>query len=168
MVFSAPIRVTTYGWDHKYASINRVTPNIGGYYTLYMTYQKCKNAGSYATGELSPYIAKASLIFRKITDATLIGVNDPSATIKDFRLEQNYPNPFNPSTTISYSVPKNAFVSLKVYDVSGKEIKILVNGMQTAGTKEVSFDASNLPSGVYFYTISAGDFKDTKKMILVK
>jgi hypothetical protein len=169
MVFSAPIRVTTYGWDSKYASINRVTPKIGNYYKLYMTYQKCKNAGSYVTGELSPYIAKASLIFRTITDATLIGVNDPSATVKDYQLNQNYPNPFNPSTKISFNLPKQQAVTLKVFNVMGQEVaSIFNNRVFPAGNNEIEFSAEKLSSGVYFYTIEAGNFTDTKKMIILK
>lgn len=166
MVFSAPQRVTTYGNDQKYASINRVTPKINGAYTIYMTYQKCKNAGSFAVGN-NTVVSRASLIFRKITDA-IIGVNNNQQTANDYKLNQNYPNPFNPATTITYSIPKNGVVTLTLFDVTGKEITTLVNGYQTAGQKVLQFNASGLASGVYFYTITAGDFKDTKKMILTK
>ena len=92
------------------------------------------------------------------------GNNTPS----DFVLTQNYPNPFNPATTIEYSVPNNAFVSVKVYDVMGKEIAILVNGQKTAGNYIVQFDGSNINSGIYFYTLETDGFKETKKMLLIK
>ena len=92
------------------------------------------------------------------------GNNTPS----DFVLTQNYPNPFNPSTTIEYSVPRNAFVSVKVYDVMGKEIAVLVNGQKTAGNYIVQFDGSNINSGIYFYTLETDGFKTTKKMLLIK
>jgi hypothetical protein len=85
-----------------------------------------------------------------------------------FRLGQNYPNPFNPSTTIKYGLPKNSFVTLKVYDILGREVTTLVNENKMAGTYQVNFNASNLASGIYFYTIKAGDFSQTKKMLLVK
>jgi len=85
-----------------------------------------------------------------------------------FYLSQNYPNPFNPSTKIDYSVPQASKVSLKVYDILGREVALLVNEYKEIGTYNVRFDASNLPGGIYFYTISAGSFIETKKMSLVK
>jgi hypothetical protein len=87
---------------------------------------------------------------------------------KNFSLNQNYPNPFNPSTTINYNLPVDSKVSLKVYDLIGKEVAGLVNGFQTRGSHSVNFNAKNLTSGIYFYRITAGDYKDVKKMILVK
>ncbi len=85
-----------------------------------------------------------------------------------FSLNQNYPNPFNPSTSIKFSIPKGGFVELKIYDILGREIMALVNDPFEAGTYEVTFEASKLASGVYFYTLVSGDFKDTKKMLLIK
>jgi len=85
-----------------------------------------------------------------------------------FRLEQNYPNPFNPSTTIKYSIPKQRDVTLKVYDLLGSEVLTLVNKLQFKGKYEVDFDGSDLTSGIYFYRLQAGDFVETKKMILMK
>ena len=86
----------------------------------------------------------------------------------EFNLEQNYPNPFNNSTIIRYSITEKSHVTLKVFDVLGKEIAILVNKEQSQGNHEIDFDASTLTSGVYFYRIQTGDFVDTKKMILMK
>lgn len=85
-----------------------------------------------------------------------------------FSLEQNYPNPFNPSTTIEYTIPESGVVTLKVYNVLGKEVATLVNGQNDAGKHKVEFDASLLNSGVYFYKIESGSFVETKKMILIK
>jgi len=85
-----------------------------------------------------------------------------------FALEQNYPNPFNPSTKIKYSVPQLSNVVIKVYDILGNEITTLVNEESPAGEFEVEFGASTLPSGIYFYRLLAGDFVETKKMVLMK
>ena len=99
----------------------------------------------------------------------LVGIEDNSQLIPmEFSLSQNFPNPFNPTTQISYSIPQKSFVNLKVYDLLGKEISQLINEEKEAGIYEVNFDASNLSSGVYFYHIEAGDFIETKKMILLK
>ena len=96
-------------------------------------------------------------------------------SLDNFTLEQNYPNPFNPSATIKYSIPENGFVSIKVYDVLGKEVALVVNEEKAAGHYEVAFDASRLSSGVYFYRLTTTpvsgqteNFSSTRKMILAK
>ncbi len=86
----------------------------------------------------------------------------------DFQLEQNYPNPFNPSTTITYQLPTTSNVSLKVFDMLGREVATLVNERQNAGQYQVRFDATRLASGMYFYRLQAGGYIETKKMMLVK
>lgn len=90
-----------------------------------------------------------------------------SGEIKDYSLAC-YPNPFNPSTTINFQLPKDGFVALKVYDIVGNEVKILVNGYRTAGNYSVNFDASNLSSGIYFYQIKTNNYFAVKKMMLLK
>ena len=85
-----------------------------------------------------------------------------------YNLNQNYPNPFNPTTTISYSIPENEYVTLSIYDALGKEVAVLDNGFRTAGNYSHTFDASDLSSGMYFYTIRSGNFVQTKKMLLMK
>jgi hypothetical protein len=87
---------------------------------------------------------------------------------REFVLNQNFPNPFNPSTRITYFVPKESFVSIKVYDFLGREVKTLVNNFQTTGSYEIVFDASDLPSGTYFYTLVTENYSSTKKMLLLK
>jgi hypothetical protein len=86
----------------------------------------------------------------------------------EFLLEQNYPNPFNNSTVIKYSIPQEGLVTLKVYNLLGEEVARPVNGTKQTGNYEVSFDATGLTSGIYFYTLTAGSFRETKKMVLIK
>jgi hypothetical protein len=171
-----PVEVTDSGpnsFDERYCSISTVALLEGGYYTIYMTYQKDTQPGSYAYNDNAPE-SRTWLVFRKITDATLIGVNNNQQIVKQYRLFQNYPNPFNPSTRIDYNLTRSSFVVLKVYDILGKEVKTLINGTESPGAHNVHLNASELPSGVYFYTIKATDqssgntFTDTKKMVLVK
>ncbi len=97
-----------------------------------------------------------------------VGVNNNLEIITKFELQQNYPNPFNPSTKINYSIPENNFVTLKVFNLLGKEVATLVDENQNRGNYSVTFDASHLPSGIYFYTLSVGNLHATKKMMLIK
>jgi len=97
----------------------------------------------------------------------VVGVEDVNIPT-NFKLFQNYPNPFNPTTSIKYEVSSIANVKLAVYDILGREIETLVNEEKFPGEYEVKFNASNLPSGTYFYVLRAGNFSETKKMILMK
>jgi len=91
-----------------------------------------------------------------------------STSEKSFTLSQNYPNPFNPTTTIDFSLPERAMVSLKVYDVLGREVATLLDEMKESGAHQVRFNAGTLSSGVYYYTLRYGSVSQTKKMILTK
>jgi hypothetical protein len=86
----------------------------------------------------------------------------------EFRLWRNYPNPFNPTTIISYALPKQSMVTLRIYDILGRAIKTLVQETQEPGNYRVRLDASDLSSGVYFYRLVAGSFVDTKKLLLLR
>jgi len=97
-----------------------------------------------------------------------VGVENGDQIPTQYSLSQNFPNPFNPSTAIHFSVPSSEFVTLKVFDVLGNEVATLVNEGKNAGVYEVDFSASQLSSGIYFYTINAGSFTETKKMILLR
>ncbi len=103
----------------------------------------------------------------KTINSVVVGVEEEMQP-QTFSLEQNYPNPFNPNTKIKFNLASNEFTTLKVYDVIGKEIATLVNNQMEAGQYEVTFDAGNLPSGVYIYSLNAGNFKETRKMILMR
>jgi hypothetical protein len=98
----------------------------------------------------------------------VLNTDDGTKQAYNFILEQNYPNPFNPSTKIKYSIPEMGFVTIKVFDVLGREVITLVNEEKPVGSCEVDFDASYLASGVYFYKLKAGGFVKTRKMILLK
>ena len=104
----------------------------------------------------------------------MLGLNSQNSILLDeYKLFQNYPNPFNPTTKIKYTIPSVGtslmkFVQLKVYDVLGNEVATLVDEYQEAGNYEVTFDASQLTSGIYLYRLSAGNFISTKKLILIK
>jgi hypothetical protein len=115
-------------------------------------------------------LAGSYSVLTAIVDFT-VGVNSNSEIIPaEFKLGQNYPNPFNPSTTINYSIKENTFISLKIYNLIGQEIATLVNMDKSAGNYSINFDAKeySLTSGVYFYKLTAGNFTDTKKMIITK
>lgn len=116
-----------------------------------------------ANPEIQPMLNAIGFVPDSTTD-----VKDEIQAVSDFKLIGNYPNPFNSTTQISYSIPKSELVSLKVYDVLGKEVAQLVNQFQNSGNYQVTFNANQLPSGVYFYKLKAGDFVSVKKMLLVR
>jgi len=108
-------------------------------------------------------------IVLKTTTGGSIGIQQVSTTVPDkFYLQQNYPNPFNPVTNIKFSLPEKSFVKLKVFDLLGREVQHLVNEKLTAGEYKYDFNASLLPSGIYFYKLETENFSETRKMILVK
>ena len=100
--------------------------------------------------------------------STVVGVNETPFVPRGFSLSQNYPNPFNPTTVISYQLSALSYVTLKVYDVLGREVATLVNEQKDAGEYKVIFDASTYPSGVYFYRITTGNYSSVKKMLMIK
>jgi hypothetical protein len=98
-----------------------------------------------------------------------VGVaKEPASVVKEFALDQNYPNPFNPSTSITYQVSKEGFVSIKVYDLIGREVATLVNEVKHAGSYWTEWNAVGMCSGIYFYTMQANSFSATRKMLLLK
>jgi len=102
-------------------------------------------------------------------DTSLVGINQLSSEIPEqFSLSQNYPNPFNPVTNIQFTLPRSEFVKITIYDALGKETESLVQQDLYAGSYETQWNASDYPSGVYYYSITAGEYTETKKMVLIK
>jgi predicted acyl esterase len=116
------------------------------------------------------YLSRNSYIDLPVKNASDLLLADYQNTEQPymFSLSQNYPNPFNPVTVINYSIAAEGNVMIKIYDITGREVKTLINEYQTPGLKSIMFDGSELPSGVYFYRLLANNFSETKKMILVK
>ena len=146
-------------------------------YAIYYTGADTVNGGSQPLDNEN--IADANHTFVLKNSATPIVFSDKfgsltgiekynNLTPNKYSLEQNYPNPFNPSTVIRYSVPQRSMISLKIYDVTGREVQTLLNQEMNAGNYELTFNASKLASGVYFYSIRSNDFVSTKKMMLIK
>ena len=102
------------------------------------------------------------------TYSSSAAINEPATVRINYRLENNYPNPFNPSTSIQYQIPEQGFVSLKIYDLLGRELAALVNRFQNPGTYKINFNAGNLSSGTYIYRLQVNDFSASKKLLLIK
>ena len=151
--------------------------DVNGYFTFHVSnkiYNYTIGIINTVQGYYNPVIAHPGQTNLNLNISTT-GVNSDNSNIpKTFNLSQNYPNPFNPSTYISYQIPTDAMVTLKIFNVLGNEIKTLENGFTPAGSHQVQFNAQGLSSGVYFYTIQASSlngkqtFRSTKKMILMK
>jgi len=143
--------------------------NTGGSSWQLMTTGIPVGANVYALGMVSGKLYAATYsygVFYYEPDA--VSVSNGNELVKGFSLKQNYPNPFNPSTKISFSISKSAFVNLNVFDAAGKKVTVLLNDFRNAGEYDINFDASKLSAGVYFYKLQAEGFTETKKMILTK
>jgi hypothetical protein len=148
--------------DWKYISIAPVNPWLGDQLYVHLVLQ-----GDSLEAVPDPQLLSAQY-YHSMAWIMSVGVEDDLISERDFHLYQNYPNPFNPSTKIKYQIPVGGFVNLKVYDVLGNEVAILVNEEKTAGSYEIEFSAVGLPSGIYFYTLKAANYIQTHKMILLK
>ena len=153
--------------DWRYPSIAPVNPVNGGVITVHMVMQGDTIPGS-NTNAMGMPVAVSAQYYHISTEFMVVGVDDDISVPTEFSLAQNYPNPFNPSTSIKYSLAEQSPVSLKVYDILGNEVVALVNTTQGVGVHEVNFNASSLASGLYFYSLKAGSFTSTKKMMLLK
>jgi hypothetical protein len=127
-------------------------------------YVKAVDNCNYVSGNSN----SAEFLVGKITQIEKATTNGNDKLPDNFELGNNYPNPFNPTTQTQYSLPENVFVNLKVYDMLGREVAVLVNDYQEAGYKSVGFEATDLPSGIYLFEINAGKFHQVKKMLVLK
>jgi len=116
----------------------------------------------------STYVSTDRGLFVITRNTVGTGVRTSPVTPSVFALEQNYPNPFNPATNVRFTIGSQQFVTLKIYDILGREVSTLVHVIMQAGNYTVPWNASNCSSGIYFYQLKAGDFIQTKKMILMK
>jgi hypothetical protein len=150
--------------------IDRSLPDITVRHTLTMdvgmTYKYIYESFGWGTEEIS------NLVYAKINGnefgELVVSQDDVRNELTGFNLHQNFPNPFNPATKLKYQIPELNFVTLKVYDVLGSEVITLVNEEKSLGTYEIIWNADNLPSGIYFYQLRAGNFVETRKMILIR
>lgn len=174
--FSSPSGLVFFDSTGNYLStFNAVTGNRGVYRLGNGNYLTTNGTGVHeiddTTGALIRTVAFASNFqFIDVYNPSGVTSLNNEGTIKpsEFKLYNNYPNPFNPVTNIRFAVPKTAFVSVKVYDALGREISSLVNEVKKVGEYNLSYNASDLPSGIYFYTLKSESFSSTKKMILIK
>ena len=143
-----------------------IISNLGYFQAEYLV----SGIGEYLTWnpESGPTRILRGCIINGDTLGIITSVKDKNPIVAKFELKQNYPNPFNPLTIIGYGLPKSSNVSLIVYNILGEKIKAFNRGYQKAGNYEIVFDASNLPSGVYVYTLIADNFSSLKKMVLIK
>ncbi|RPI18414.1 MAG: T9SS C-terminal target domain-containing protein [Ignavibacteriae bacterium] len=176
------------GWDYGYVE---VTSNNGDNWSVVAQYTDTNLTWTQQSFDITQYVNASSQVkirFRLTSDDNTLGlgwwvddirltnyclategiINQQTGIPGTFSLAQNYPNPFNPSTTIKYQIPKAEFVTIKVYDIMGREVTTLVNDKKMAGFHNAIFNGTNYASGVYFYRIEAGSFVETKKMVLIK
>ncbi len=186
---------SVFGFQRRTADSNMIVAQSRLEYTGYITkYFNLEDTSFVSTLITSPpvhtgyHLYKIRLIWEKKINGKIAlletfntqiisGIRKIEETALSFSLSQNYPNPFNPSTTIKFDIPLHTppltkggqgGVSLKIFDITGREVETLVNEQLKPGTYEVTFDGSNLPSGVYFYKLSTGNYSNTKKLILLK
>lgn len=154
---------TVYSGPNKYWSDHSITYDPNGTTPVYFRVRVRDNQGLWSLwSDLYSTKMLKWIPWKAGSDETI------NNEILNFALNQNFPNPFNPTTTISYAIKDNGLVKLKVYDILGTEVAELVNELKEAGNYSVTFNASVLPSGIYFYTLTSGNFMATKKLILLK
>jgi len=161
LTWSEPMNLTNTPFlDERYPSISKWNPP--GEFNI--VWQEDTEPGSHAFADLAP-VTRSSQVFTKYL---FTGVDEENAVADQYRLKQNYPNPFNPSTRIQYALPAKGHVRLAIHNVLGQTVAVLVDAVRDAGTYEVDFSGSQMPSGVYYYTLTGGDFSLTRKMLLLR
>jgi hypothetical protein len=171
--------VSDYGWINNFGTDQRMMANTGPFVlkknepvdiiVAYVIGRGFDHLNSITRARQNAAYAK-DYYNTNFTYLPPVGVdeNETANNVDDFVLYQNYPNPFNPVTTIKYYLPEQSKVSLKIFDILGREIKTLINSEQNTGSYEIKFDASALSSGIYLYELRTVSFIQTKKMILLK
>lgn len=157
--------------DWRYPSIVQISPvhsQDEDVITVHMVMQGDSIPGSTVNANPPMPVGVTAQYYHFSTEIILVSAGEDPVIVNEFNLEQNYPNPFNPATQINYALAERSNVTIKVYDVLGNEIATLVNTTQEAGAYDVNFDASQLSSGLYIYTLNAGNFTSSKKMMLLK
>jgi hypothetical protein len=165
----------TYVLDYSNQIVGFAVSDLDGTYSINGladgNYTLVSNTVSYQDAQISNIIVDGESVQEVnllLNPDGVTGIENNSLTVTQYELSQNYPNPFNPSTTISYSLPTDGFVSLTIYNAIGQKVASLINGIVKAGSHQVTFNASTLSTGIYFYRLEAGNFVSTKKMILIK
>lgn len=160
------IEIRHNGFSGTSRSVDAIGTAISGYGTLFSACWNGNYAGTSGT--------QGNFSITSLSVDGFVNVIDPVQTPTEFSLKQNYPNPFNPVTNLEFGIRLPAagwnleFVTLKIYDILGNELTTIVNEKKAAGNYKVIFDGSHLPTGVYYYKLTVGDFSDTKKMLLIK
>lgn len=171
------------GWEYYWDDFSKSPYLLNTVHTKFITYENPQSVGAkcnYAVNNGLKGVMMWALGQDVVEDdqplletigkemGLVTSVETPEQIISDYYLYENYPNPFNPATRIKFLVPETSFVSLKIYDVLGKEVAVLVNEIKSEGIYEVTFEASEFSSGLYTYRLSSGSFNQSKKMMLVK
>jgi len=162
-----PISGVLVSWGEPFPLVYSDT---GGYFSVTEYARRLSltfSHSGFTTRNLSVQVWPESTIVIGVTLDRIVGVKETEAT-PSFELRVNYPNPFNPSTMIHFEIPKESYVTLKVYNLLGEEVATLVNEVKKMGGYEVEFNATGFTSGVYFYQINAGNFVSTKKMLILR
>lgn len=147
--------------------IERIVSGSGGGISAGTNFKVMGTAGQMLIGKPQSSLFQTNSGFW-YTYSAITGINDGEQLPDKYMLYQNYPNPFNPSTKIKYQLPEEAMVSLRIYNIIGEEIAVLVNSVQPAGNYTLEWNASGLSSGLYIYRIEAGTYISVKKLILLK
>ena len=153
-------QLNTYGMNKNNIQAKLWDNQTNSWKSVASTINTQNNTVSFSSSTVSGFVA--------LSGSTVTAVETTESLPTEFVLNQNYPNPFNPSTTISYKLSSDGNVSLKVYDILGNEVASLINDFQNAGNYKISFDASRLASGVYFYKLQTSNFVQVRKMMLLK
>ena len=158
------------GWLEEMPNSGTISP--GGSQSVDVMFNSTGLATGVYTGVMNVNSNDPNRPVKQIPVKLTVGVvdvqNNNLGVPSEFALNQNYPNPFNPTTKISFAIPQESFVTIKIYDILGKEVSKIVNQTKQAGYYSFNFDASSLSSGMYFYKIEAGNFVQTKRMLLMK